>query len=121
MSNNKTIWCIIKKYVVGTLVSAALFGLGYTAYHIITSEPINAQQTTDIIDIEDEVKQLSDKIDKTQPAKIEEQIKNLKSDYETLEGKIDYYELKQYNQNLNMMSRQDKMYDLLLKMHTDNP
>jgi len=116
MAEKKTIWCLIKKYVIGTLVSTLLFGIGYTAYHVITSEPMIAQQITNIKSNEDQIKRLSEKIDSTQPAVIVEKIKNLETNLQRLETKTDYYRQKQMEQYGRLMERQNRTLELLIEI-----
>lgn len=116
MSNEKTIWCKIKNTVTGILISSILGGIGFTAYHIINSESINAQQTADIHNAANGIKALDEKIDSTQPAAIAEKIKSLEQNQGRLEAKIDYNEQIRREQHQQQLQRQDKIYELLLEL-----
>lgn len=116
MAANGKIWCLIKKYVIGTLITALLTGIGLTAYHIITSDAINAQQTAIDKEIKTGLARLDDKIDSTQPAKVALQIQTLEVNQSRLEAKIDYNEKVRREQHESLILRQDKMYEILLEM-----
>lgn len=116
MAANGKIWCIIKKYVIGTLITALLTGIGLTAYHIITSDAINAQQTIIDREIKTELAHLGDKIDSTQPAVVAEQIKNLQQKQASMDKKIDENEQQRQLQHNEQMRGQVEILKLLIQI-----